>query len=316
MSASLPSAQNASAAPAAPALGDDPVRGIALVVAAMALFAVSDAISKHLAASLPAVEIAWLRWVGFVLLMSPTILHSRGRALRSRAPGLQILRTFGLLGSALFFIAGLAYLPLASASAIAFAAPLLVTTLSIPLLGEKVGLRRWLAVGAGLLGVLVVIRPGSGTFGLAAILPLLSAVAWAFGMIVTRKLGGLDHASTTMTYSALVGLAVLTVFVPFDWTTPSASELGFAAAMAVAATAAQFLVVSAYRLARASVLAPVSYSQLLWSGLLGLFAFGNVPDLWTLVGAVIIIGSGIYTAHRERAEARARLSDPQSLQTA
>jgi len=86
--------------------------------------------------------------------------------------------------------------------------------------------------------------------------------------------------------------------------------------MAVATTAAQFLVVSAYRLARASVLAPVSYSQLLWSGLLGLFAFGNVPDLWTLVGAAIIIGSGIYTAHRERAEARARLSDPQSLQTA
>jgi drug/metabolite transporter (DMT)-like permease len=311
VSASLPAAQNPSAAPA---LGDEPLRGIVLVVAAMALFAVSDAISKHLAASLPAIEIAWLRWVGFVLIMSPTILHSRGRVLRSHAPVLQVLRTFGLLGSALFFIAGLAYLPLASASAIAFAAPLLVTALSIPLLGEKVGLRRWLAVGAGLIGVLVVIRPGSGTFGLAALLPLLSAVAWAFGMIVTRKLGGIDHASTTMTYSALVGLAVLTVFVPFEWRNPSASELGFAAAMAVAATAAQFLVVSAYRLARASVLAPVSYSQLLWSGLLGLFAFGNVPDLWTLVGAAIIIGSGIYTAHRERAEARARLApDPASL---
>ncbi|WP_346767148.1 DMT family transporter [Enterovirga aerilata] len=309
MSASHPTAQRAPAEIAAPTLADEPLRGILLVAAAMALFAVSDAVSKHLSAALPATEIAWLRWVGFAAIMAPFVLRAPRRILRSRAPWLQVLRTLGLLGSALFFIAGLRYLPLASASAIAFAAPLMVTALSIPLLGEKVGARRWAAVAVGLVGVLVVIRPGSGTFGPAALLPLLSAVSWAFGMIVTRKLGGLDAAPTTMAYSALVGLAVLTLLVPVGWTTPTLPQIGLAAGMALASTAAQFLVVTAYRLGRASVLAPVSYSQLVWSGLLGFLVFGNVPDAWTLLGAAIIIASGLYTAHRERIAYRTRRAE-------
>lgn len=304
VSASLPINQASPVPTEQPSFSDEPLRGILLIVAAMALFSVSDASAKYLAASLPAIEIVWLRWVGFVAIMAPIILRSPRRVLHSRAPWLQVMRTLGLLGSAAFFIGGLAYLPLASAAAIAFVAPLIVTALSIPLLGEKVGARRWAAVAVGLLGVMVVIRPGSGTFGLAALLPLLSAVAWAFGMICTRKLGGIDHASTTMSYSALVGLAVLTVIVPLEWETPSTTQIGIAAGMAVASTAAQFLVVSAYRLARASVLAPVSYSQLVWSGLLGFFLFGNIPDFWTLLGTAIIIASGIYTAHRERVVAR------------
>ena len=294
--------------PAATSAGaaDDPLRGIALVVVAMASFSVSDAAAKYLSASLPAIEIAWLRWVGFFAIMLPFIVRSRGAALRSRAPLLQVARTFGLLGSACFFILSLHYLPLATAAAIAFAAPLLVTALSIPLLGESVGPRRWAAVVAGLIGVLVVIRPGTGTFGVAAVYPLLSAVSWAFGMIATRKISQLDDARTTMSYSALVGLAALSLLVPFEWVAPEPPQLALAMLMAIASTAAQFLVVTAYRLARASVLAPISYSQLIWSGLLGLFVFGNVPDVWTLVGTAIIIGSGVYTAHRERVTARAR----------
>jgi drug/metabolite transporter (DMT)-like permease len=310
VSAVLPSSSAPARQAPAPAFSDEPLRGILLILGATALFSVSDTAAKHLSASLPAIQIAWLRWVGFTLLMAPIVLRSRGLVLRSRAPRLQVLRTFGLLGSALFFIGGLHYLPLASAAAIAFAAPLVVTALSIPLLGEKVGPRRWAAVATGLLGVLVVIRPGSGTVGAAALLPLLSAVSWAFAMIVTRKLGSIDRASTTMTYSALVGLAALTMIVPLNWTEPSPVELALAGGMAVASTAAQFLVVSAYRLARASVLAPISYSQLVWSGLLGFFVFGNIPDGWTLVGATIIIGSGLYTAHRERIAGRERRSAP------
>ncbi len=306
MSASSPIAPSAPDTSAAPVLSDEPLRAILLIVAAMALFSVSDAIAKHLAASLHPIEIAWLRWVGFVLIMAPVILRSRGKTLRSRAPALQVARTLGLLGSALFFIGGLAYLPLASAAAIAFVAPLLVTALSIPLLGETVGIRRWAAVAVGMIGVLIVIRPGSGTFGLAALLPLLSAVAWAFGMIFTRKLGGIDRASTTMTYSALVGLLVLSALVPLRWTTPSLPQIGLAVGMALASTLAQFMVVTAYRLGRASMLAPVSYSQLVWSGLLGFFVFANVPDHWTLIGTAIIIAGGVYTAHRERVVLRER----------
>lgn len=292
---------------------EDPVRGIVLVVLAMMSFSVSDATAKYLAESLPALEIAWLRWVGFLLIMAPFLLRSRGAVLRSRSPGLQVARTFGLLGSAFFFILSLHYLPLASASAIAFAAPLMVTALSIPLLGEVVGPRRWAAVVAGLCGVLVVIRPGSGTFGLAAMYPLLSAVSWAVGMIITRKTSQMDSATTTMSYSAVIGLAALSLVVPFEWRSPGPGVIGLAALMAVASTAGQFLVVTAYGRAKASVLAPISYSQIIWSGLLGLLVFGNVPDGWTLTGAAIIIGSGIYTAHRERVVARRRATASQPL---
>lgn len=283
---------------------DDPLRGILLILVAMASFSVSDAVAKYLAEALPVIQIAWLRWVGFVLIMLPFLVRSRGRVLRSRAPWLQVGRTFGLLGSAIFFILSLHYMPLATAAAIAFAAPLMVTALSIPLLGEVVGFRRWAAVVAGLIGVVIVIRPGSGTFGAAALFPLLSAVSWAFGMIITRKTSLLDNAKTTMSYSALVGLAALSLAVPFEWTPPEPHHLGLALLMAVASTAAQFLVVTAYRHARASVLAPISYSQLIWSVLLGYLVFANIPDAFTLLGAAVIIGSGIYAAHRERVEAR------------
>lgn len=283
---------------------DDPLRGIVLILLAMISFSVSDATAKYLSASLPSLVIVWLRWVGFGLIMAPFLVGSRGTVLRSRAPWLQVCRTVGLVGSAFFFILSLRYLPLASASAIAFAAPLMVTALSIPLLGETVGPRRWAAVVVGLIGVVVVIRPGSGTFGFAALYPLVSAASWALGMIVTRKTSQLDGAKTTMSYSAVIGLGLLSLLVPFEWRTPEPFELLLALAMAVASTAAQFLVVTAYRMARASVLAPISYSQLIWSTLLGLLVFGNVPDAWTLAGAAIIIGSGIYTAHRERIVAR------------
>lgn len=286
--------------------GDDPLRGILLVTFAMVSFSVSDATAKHLSASLPAVEIAWLRWIGFVGIMAPFIIGSRGAVLRSRAPWLQVGRCFGLVGSASFFILGLHYLPLATAAAIAFASPLLVTALSIPLLGERVGPRRWAAVLVGLAGVLIVVRPGTGSIGAAAILPLLSAVSWAVGMILTRKISLIDPPKVTMSYSALGGLVILSFAVPFEWQPPTSSQVGLALFMAVASTAAQFLVVIAYRHANASLLAPMSYSQLVWSGLLGLLVFGNVPDAWTLVGAAVIIGSGIYTAHRERVTSRER----------
>lgn len=299
---SIPSPQTV-AAPAR-AVGDDPVRAIGLVLLAMVSFACSDATAKHLSATLPALEIVWLRWVGFGLIMAPYVAWRRGAVLRSAAPGLQVLRTFGLLGSASLFIAGLHVLPLASNAAIAFVAPLCVTALSIPLLGETVGIRRWAAVIAGLLGVLIVIRPGSGTYGAAAILPLLSAVSWAFGMIMTRKISQADGAGTTMTWSAYVGLAALSVAVPFAWVAPGPQEVALAALMAIASTAAQLMIVIAYRMAKVSVLAPISYSQLIWSSLLGIVAFGTWPDAWTLLGSAVIVGSGLYTAHRERVTAR------------
>lgn len=295
---------------------DRPLSGILLVLASGIVFSVSDALAKHLSTNLPPIEIACLRWIGFTLLMCPLMLRTRGTVLRTRALWLEIARAFCILGSSVLFIAGLRQLPLASATTINFVSPLVVTVLSIPLLGEKVGIRRWAAIGVGLVGVIVVVRPGTGAFDAAALFPLLSASCWALGMILTRKLGRLDGPGTAMAYTALVGTLVASVLAWPDFVPPSPAELGLAAVMAGFATAGQFLALLAFQRAPASLLAPFAYGQLIWSTSLGFMAFGNVPDLWTAIGAAIIIASGIYTAHRERVRAHeahlARLGEMKS----
>lgn len=268
------------------------------------VFAIADALSKELARTLPIVEIAWMRWCGILLAVGPVLIASRGGVLRSGATRLQMLRAICLLGSSLLFVAGLSRLPLASATTINFVSPMIVTALSIPLLGERVGARRWAAVAVGLLGVVIVVRPGSGTFGWAALFPILSAACWAAGVIATRRLGGIDGPWTAMSYTALVGSAALSLAVPFDFVLPTASELALAAAMAALATAGQFLTILAYMRAPASVVVPFVYVMLLWSSGLGYLVFGNLPDAWTWIGAAIIVASGVYTAHRERLRAR------------
>jgi drug/metabolite transporter (DMT)-like permease len=280
---------------------DRPLRGIVLMLAALAFFSCSDAASKLMTTTLPAVEVAWLRFCVFTLLMLGTAVGTgQAHALRSKRPILQALRGLGVLGSSIFFIMGLAVLPMAEATAIAFISPMIVTALSIPILGEVVGWRRWSAVMVGLLGVLIVVRPGAGAFDPAAILPILSAASWAVALVVTRKMSGLDGALVSLTYAAVVSLLVTSALVPFTWVMPGWREVGLGLVTGVASTIAQWLVVLAFQQARASVLAPFSYTQLVWSGLLGYVIFGNVPDEWTLVGASVIIASGLYTAHRER----------------
>jgi drug/metabolite transporter (DMT)-like permease len=233
-------------------------------------------------------------------MLGAAALTGRLRSLRSQRPSLQALRALGVLGSAIFFIMGLGFLPMAEATAIAFVSPVIVTALSIPILGEVVGWRRWSAVAVGLLGVLIVVRPGAGAFDTAAVFPILSAASWAVALVVTRKMSGSDGPLVSLTYAAVVGVLVTSAIVPFGWVTPGWREIGLGLVTGVASTIAQWLVVLAFQQARASVLAPFSYSQLIWSGLLGYLIFGSVPDGWTLVGAGVIIASGLYTAHRER----------------
>jgi drug/metabolite transporter (DMT)-like permease len=178
--------------------------------------------------------------------------------------------------------------------------PLFVTALSIIFLSEKVGVRRWLATAVGLLGVLIIIRPGSSAFHPAAFFPIVSALAWAATLIMTRMMSGKEHATTIMTYSSIAGVAILSVLVPFTWVTPSWQAIAFGVLIGLFSTAGQWIVVLAFRYADASVLAPFSYTQLLWVSILGFMIFGEVPDVWTIVGAAFIVGSGLYTAHRER----------------
>jgi drug/metabolite transporter (DMT)-like permease len=233
--------------------------------------------------------------------MSPAMLPgSPLYSLQTQRPGLQVLRGVALLGSSLFFISGLSFLPIAEASATGFVSPLFVTALSIAFLGESVGVRRWIATALGLIGVLIILRPGTGAFHPAAFFPIVSAFAWACTLVMTRMLSGREHALTTMTYSSITGAFILCALVPFVWVTPSWHDILFGIFIGIASTAGQWIVVLAFRYADASVLAPFSYTQLLWVSILGFLIFGEIPDIWTVTGAVFIVGSGLYTAHRER----------------
>ena len=297
----LPLPEKKSRVGAAPARADRPFRGIALILASTVFLGASDVTAKYLSTTLPSIEIAWIRFLVFALIMSPAMMPgSPLYALRSQRPGLQMMRGVTLLASSLFFISGLRFLPIAEASATGFVSPLFVTALSIVFLGEKVGVRRWLATAVGLIGVLIILRPGTTAFHPAAFFPIVSALAWAGTLIMTRMMSGRELAATTMAYSSIVGVCILSALVPFVWVAPSWHEILFAVFIGVASTAGQWIVVLAFRYADASVLAPFSYTQLLSVSILGFVIFGELPDIWTITGAAFIVASGLYTAHRER----------------
>jgi drug/metabolite transporter (DMT)-like permease len=293
----------------ASARADRPFKGIALILTSTVFLGVSDVTAKYLSASLPSVEIAWIRFLVFALIMVPAMVPgTRLYSLKTASLKLQMMRGAALLGSSLLFISGLRYLPVAEASATGFVAPLFVTALSIIFLSEKVGIRRWLATACGLVGVLIILRPGSSAFHIAAVFPILSALAWAATLIMTRMMSGRERAVTIMTWSSIAGVCILSALVPFVWVAPSLNDVLFGVFIGIASTAGQWVVVLAFRYADASVLAPFSYTQLLWVSILGFLIFGEIPDVWTVTGAVFIVASGLYTAHRERIR-RLRLSE-------
>ena len=299
--ASLPVIEKKPAPRVAPARADRPFRGIALILASTVFLGASDVTAKYLSSTLPSIEIAWIRFLVFALIMVPAMVPgSPFYAMRTPRSAFQLLRGVALLASSLFFISGLRFLPIAEASATGFVAPLFVTALSIVFLGERVGLRRWLATAAGLVGVLIILRPGTSAFHPAAFFPLVSALAWACTLIMTRLMSGRERAATIMTYSSIAGVCILTAMVPLVWVAPSWHDVLFGIFIGVASTAGQWIVVLAFRYADASVLAPFSYTQLLWVSILGFLVFGEVPDAWTVTGAAFIVASGLYTAHRER----------------
>ncbi len=275
------------------------------VLAGVVLFSCSDTMSKYLRQHLPAVEIAWLRYVVFVLFGLGFAARRRFTGLRPRRASLQVLRAIMVLGSAVFFIGGLSFMPIADAAAISFVSPALITALSVLFLREQVGVHRWAATLAGLVGVLVVIRPGGGALQWAALYPLASAACWAVGMIATRLIGTQDRSETTLLWSASVGLVLLTLALPVGFVRPSWGEVAIGLVLGGFASTGQFLVILAYRRTTASVLAPFSYIQLLASGALGYAVFGSVPDAMAFWGAGIIVASGLYIVYRERIRSRA-----------
>ncbi len=283
---------------------DNPLRGILLSVGACSIFAVADVTAKLLSTGLPIVEITWIRYVLFFGMAAILAARAPGRPFRPRHPRLQILRGLCVTGSSVLFVYGIREMTMAQATTISFLSPLLITLLSIPLLGEIVGIRRWAAVLVGMIGMLIVVRPGAQGFQPAALFGVVSSSCWALALIITRKIAATDPPQTTIFWSSLVGAAVLTVLLPFNAAWPSWTQFALCVLLGFLSSAGQWMVVLAHRLAPASLLAPFSYTQLPWVILGGYLVFDHLPDQWTLVGASVIIASGLYTAHRERVRAR------------
>jgi drug/metabolite transporter (DMT)-like permease len=276
-------------------------RGILCVLAAWLLFACMDAGSKLLAEHYSIIQILWVRFVSLVLIAAWLGRRQGGNAaLRTRRFWLQSLRSVLLVIEIGLFILTITVLPLANAHAILAVTPLIVTALSVPLLGEQVGLRRWSAIGVAFVGVLIILRPGLGVVHPFALLALLCSVMFALYQILTRIVSRADPPLTTLFYTALVGVVGLTLLVPFYWKTPDVAGWALFGLVAALGASGHFLLIKALQLAPASTLQPFSYTILIWATLVGFLVFGNLPDLLTVAGALVIAASGTYTFARER----------------
>ena len=282
------------------------LRGILLMVAAVGFFVTMDTIAKYLSRWYPVPFIVWARYVSNLALLL-AFLAARGelRHLRTARPGLQFARGLLLALATVLFFTSLSVLPLADANAIGFVMPLFVAALAVPMLGERLEMARLLAILAGLVGALIIVQPGSELFTPYALLPLGMAVCNALYQILTRKVAGLEHPLTSLVWGAIVGAVLLSVIAPFVWVTPQAASHGvLIVIIGVLASVGHFLLIRAYDYANATLLAPYTYTALIWAMLSGWLVFGDFPDGWSLVGMGIIVLSGLYLANRQRLTTR------------
>jgi len=276
--------------------------GILLMCSAVFCFSGLDTTAKYLGRVLPTEQIVWARYFASVVIVSALVNPlTRPGVLRTKRPWLQAGRSLLLLASTGSNFVAIQYLQLAETTAITFVTPLLVALMAALLLGERIGPRRMVAIGIGLGGVLVVTRPGIGNMHPAAFLSLVGCVAYAGYSIATRMLSYSDRAETTLVYSGLAGVVVLTPLLPFFWTTPAtATTWVLMGSMGFYAAFGHYLLILAHQRAPAAILSPFMYTQLLWMTALGLIVFGDVPDAFTLSGGLIVIASGLYLLSLER----------------
>ncbi len=279
----------------------DTVRGIALHIGAVAGFAVMASLIKLLGSDYPTTQVVFFR--SFPALL-PIWLYMRPRggwhALRSCRPGVQAIRTgFGLVAMLLGFYC-LARMPFADFVAISFAAPLFATILSVPILGERVGIRRATAVAVGFLGVLVTLQPAGGGLDGTALIALGATLFYAVAILAMRVLGATDSSGTTAFYFTCGGVLVGGIAVLGDWVMPRGADLAILIALGLVGGIAQILMTEAYRHAPPAVLAPFDYTALIWAIAFGAILFGDMPEPHVWLGTTIIAGSGLYIWYREQ----------------
>ncbi|MBL7249178.1 DMT family transporter [Alloalcanivorax marinus] len=283
--------------PPATALGSRPPRpwlGIALMAAGVMTLPLMDGLAKSLSEQYHVVQVTWARYLFHFLLLGALLLwRLRPRDLIPRHLGMQTLRSACLLLTTLGYFGALAYLPMANALALVFIGPLASTALAPLILGERAGPRRWIAVAIGFAGTLVVIRPGVGAFHWASLLALGAGLSYAFYQLTTRRLAGSGRPSVTLLYTAVFGLAVLSLIVPATWRAPDPAGWALMVLMGAIGAFAHFLIIRAFEYAAAPILAPVSYMEMVSAVLIGWLIFGDFPDPSTWLGIGLITGSGL-----------------------
>lgn len=276
-------------------------RGVLLVLGSILVGVSMDALAKHLTAFMAVGMLVWSRYFGHALLMVVWALGTRRLVWRTTAPWLQWVRSVLLVASTAQLYAALVHLPLSTTAAIGMVHPLITTALAVPILGEVVGWRRWCAVLVGLVGAVIIIRPSFEVLGWPVLLPLGMAFGYASYTVATRALARVDSSATTFAWTPVAGAIAATLYLPWGWQTPqTTAEVGQLLMLGVLGATAHLLYVMALRLVPAGVIGAFSYSGLVWAGLLGFVLFAEVPDRWTLLGAGLIAGSGLYVWARER----------------
>ena len=280
-----------------------PLKGVLFFMTAIFLISVVDTVCKVFTKDLHSIQLVWGYFVGINLTLWVFFLFKGEKfsnLRRTERPLLQIIRPAFLVCSISSLFIGLTYLPIAEATVIGFVAPLFITALSVPILKESVDIHRWGAVAIGLVGVIIIIRPGGDLWHLASVMPLLGALFFALFQIITRLLAATERTHTTLFYTGLGGLAWSSLIVPFVWVTPSITHIFVFLSTGAMGAMAHLCMISAFDRAEASLLAPYNYTKLIWVSVLGYLIFNDVPSLDMWIGAIIIVSAGFYVLYRER----------------
>ena len=281
--------------------------GYLFAISAFVVFASQDAISKHLAESYHPVMITFIRFwpfAAFAVFIAARAPGGIRGALRTRHPVLQVLRGLLLVSQIAMAMGAFAEAGLVKSQAIFAASPLLVAILAVPLLGEKVGWRRMLAIVVGLVGVLVILSPTDGGFDHTLILPIINAVQMAFYSIATRIVGRDEQASTSFFYLGVVGWLAVSSIGPFYWQPVAGRDWIWFAIVSMTSIASHYFLITAYKRLDAIQIQPISYFQLVWASILGVVIFSEVLHWNVLIGSLIVVSAGLFTIWREAVRRR------------
>ena len=278
-----------------------PGRGIACMFGGSLLLTMNDAVVKWVSSDFQLGQILVFRGLAALTVIALVLYWRKDpHTFRVRYPKMQLIRTILMIASTFLFISGLRLMPLAENVAIAFVGPVFVTALAPLFLGEQVGWRSWSAVLVGFAGVLLMLRPSGESLNWAALLPAGAALCGAFRDLLTRHISDAEATGTTLFYSTLGVTFAGAAIAPFGWQTPGLTDLSLLALAGVLLCAAHFFHIETFRFAEAALVAPFKYSALLWAGAIGFLVWGDIPDRWALLGATMLITSGLYLFYRER----------------